>query len=193
MQSCPSALYSWSMNNLFHHLSSASVTHLNFCMQVAFVCSTCIPSAVLACVCSTVAFHLHELPFICSKLPFTSRAKMGPLVCVALSMGQSHRSTDICLHPVWGKLPGRPSQSSRPAACHSMIILPDLACCCSHCLGLLLNLGHNLGGILLLLPFLAFLLISEMTLKHMYNFSLPLNLIYDVLQAFLVCLMHICS
>ena len=76
-------------------------------------------------VCSTVAFHLHQLPLICFKLPFACRAEVGPLVRVALSVGQSHWGTDICLHPVWGKLPGQPSQVWHPATCHLMIILPD--------------------------------------------------------------------
>ncbi|KAL0032626.1 hypothetical protein WJX77_011359 [Trebouxia sp. C0004] len=39
-------------------------------------------------------------------LPFSWRAEMGPLVRVAPSMGRSHWRTHVCLHPVWGKLPG---------------------------------------------------------------------------------------
>ena len=127
---------------------AAIVSHLQCspmsAAQLPLLCSNCFTSAVLACVCSIVAFcvqqvlpicspcgcqqhnclssesaayhllqvafHLHQLPIICSKLPFACRAEMGPLVRVALSVGQSHWGTDICLHPVWGKLPGQPSQ-----------------------------------------------------------------------------------
>lgn len=38
---------------------------------------------------------------------------MGPLVCLALSMGKPDRSTDLCFHPVRGEFPGEIERLSK--------------------------------------------------------------------------------